>query len=290
MGDSTGHIGTYQEGRQDMELSTSNATLQDIVHPVLSEMAEGPLRGALLGAFAVETSALAAIEECFQALVAKRQEPEALRRFFHSWSKTNNSAASVSGLASRMTLSGRRSADAATREALYRVCDSLQRITDEDLGARGNVLHADLFYRMATTISGDDRWLSKRYCNSAADEFRDWVDRHRLRERDLLKGLLITLVHEVYTHGEVEFILPLFQRWAREELGLAGDDARKVLAWISVHTGGTESAHFGHATEAVAHYCEAAGTNINGGAAGALFETYLERKAAVMMQLTPLLQ
>jgi len=290
MGDSTGHIGTYQEGRQDMELSTSNATLQDIVHPVLSEMAEGPLRGALLSAFAVEASALAAIEECFQALVAKRQEPEALRRFFHSWSKTNNSAASVSGLASRMTLSGRRSADAATREALYRVCDSLQRITDEDLGARGNVLHADLFYRMATTISGDDRWLSKRYCNSAADEFRDWVDRHRLRERDLLKGLLITLVHEVYTHGEVEFILPLFQRWAREELGLAGDDARKVLAWISVHTGGTESAHFGHATEAVAHYCEAAGTDIDGDAAGVLFETYLERKAAVMMQLTPLLQ
>jgi len=290
MGDSTGHIGTYQEGRQDMELSTSNATLQDIVHPVLSEMAEGPLRGALLSAFAVEASALAAIEECFQALVAKRQEPEALRRFFHSWSKTNNSAASVSGLASRMTLSGRRSADATTREALYRVCDSLQRITDEDLGARGNVLHADLFYRMATTISGDDRWLSKRYCNSAADEFRDWVDRHRLRERDLLKGLLITLVHEVYTHGEVEFILPLFQRWAREELGLAGDDARKVLAWISVHTGGTESAHFGHATEAVAHYCEAAGADIDGDAAGALFETYLERKAAVMMQLTPLLQ
>ena len=290
MGDSTGHIGTYQEGRQDMELSTSNATLQDIVHPVLSEMAEGPLRGALLGAFAVEARALAAIEECFQALVAKRQEPEALRRFFHSWSKTNNSAASVSGLASRMTLSGRRSADATTREALYRVCDSLQRITDEDLGARGNVLHADLFYRMATTISGDDRWLSKRYCNSAADEFRDWVDRHRLRERNLLKGLLITLVHEVYTHGEVEFILPLFQRWAREELGLAGDDARKVLAWISVHTGGTESAHFGHATEAVAHYCEAAGADIDGDAAGALFETYLERKAAVMMQLTPLLQ
>jgi hypothetical protein len=273
-----------------MELLTSNATLQDIVHPVLSEMAEGPLKGALLNAFAAEASTLAAIEECFQALVAKRQEPEVLRHFFHSWSKTNNSAASVSGLASRMTLSGRRSADAATREALYRVCDSLQRITDEDLGARGNVLHADLFYRMATTISGDDRWLSKRYCNSAADEFRNWVDRHRLRERDLLKGLLITLVHEVYTHGEVEFILPLFQRWAREELDLPADDARGVLAWISVHTGGTESAHFGHATEAVAHYCEAAGIHIDGGAAASLFESYLERKAAVMTQLTPLLQ
>ena len=273
-----------------MELLTSKATLQDIVHPVLDEMAEGPLKGALLGAFAAGESALAAIEECFQALVAKRQDPEALRRFFHSWSKTNNSAASVSGLASRMTLSGRRSADAAMRDALYRVCDSLQRITDEDLGARGNVLHADLFYRMATTLVGDDRWLSKRYCNNSADAFRDWVDRHRLRERDLLKGLLITLVHEVYTHGEVEFILPLFQRWAREELGLSADEMRKVLAWISVHTGGTESAHFGHATEAVAHYCEAVGSGVDGDAAANLFESYLERKAAVMIQLTPLLQ
>ena len=273
-----------------MELLTSSGSLQDIVHPVLSEMADGPLKGALLNAFTAEASALAAIEECFQALVAKRQEPEALRRFFHSWSKTNNSAASVSGLASRMTLGGRRSADAATRDALYRVCDSLQRITDEDLGARGNVLHADLFYRMATTLSGDDGWLSRRYCNSAADEFRDWADRHRLRERDLRKGLLITLIHEVYTHGEVEFILPLFQRWAREAFGLSSDEARKVLAWISVHTGGTESAHFGHATEAVAHYCEAASIEIDGDAAASLFESYLERKAAVMTQLTPLLQ
>jgi hypothetical protein len=273
-----------------MELLTSKATLQDIVHPVLNEMKEGPLKTALVGAFAAEESALAGIEECFSTLIAKRQEPEALRRFFHSWSKTNNSAASVSGLASRMTLNGRRSADAARKEALYRVCDSLQRITDEDLGARGNVLHADLFYRMATTLSGDDRWLSKHYCNSAADEFRDWVDRHRLRERDLLKGLLITLIHEVYTHGEVEFILPLFQRWARETFGLSADEARKVLAWIAVHTGGTESAHFGHATEAVAHYCDAAGVTIDGEAAASLFESYLARKAAVMTQLTPLLQ
>jgi len=273
-----------------MELLTSKATLQEIVDPVLNEMAEGPLKSALLGAFAAEESALAGIEECFFTLVAKRQDPEVLRRFFHSWSKTNNSAASVSGLASRMTLSGRRSADAATREALYRVCDSLQRITDEDLGARGNVLHADLFYRMATTLSGDDRWLSKHYCNSAADEFRGWVDRHRLRERDLLKGLLITLIHEVYTHGEVELILPLFQRWAREAFGLSNDEARKVLAWISVHTGGTESAHFAHATEAVAHYCEAAGVDIDGAAAATLFESYLERKGSVMTQLTPLLQ
>jgi hypothetical protein len=273
-----------------MELVAGQARLEKIVHPVLDEMREGPLKAALFAAFAAEERALTAIEECFFALVGRRQEAEPLRRFFHSWSKTNNSAASVSGLASRMTLAGRRSADAAVKQALYRVCDSLQRITDEDLGARGNVLHADLFYRMATTISGDDRWLSKRYCNSAADEFRDWADRHRLRERDLLKGLLITLIHEVYTHGEVEFILPLFQRWACDELGLSAEEARKVLAWISVHTGGTESAHFGHATEAVAHYCEAAGVSIDADAASALFETYLERKAAVMTQLTPMLQ
>jgi hypothetical protein len=273
-----------------MELVASKATLADIVHPVLAEMREGPLKAALIAAFAGEGTALASIEECFFALVGKRQEEEPLRRFFHSWSKTNNSAASVSGLASRMTLAGRRKANAAVKQALYRVCDSLQRITDEDLGARGNVLHADLFYRMATTLSGDDRWLSRRYCNTAADEFRDWVDRHRLRERDLLKGLLITLVHEVYTHGEVEFILPLFQRWACDELGLTVDEARKVLAWISVHTGGTESAHFGHATEAVAHYCEAAGVSIDADAAESLFGAYLERKAAVMTQLTPLLQ
>ncbi len=272
-----------------MELLQSGNTLDDIVHPVLEEMAGGPLKTALLAAFAAEGETLRSIEDCFRALVAKRQEREALRRFFHSWSKTNNSAASVSGLASRMTLAGRRANDEAVQLALYRVCDSLQRITDEDLGARGGVLHADLFYRMATTLVGDDQWLSKRYCNAAADEFRDWIDRQRLRERDLVKGLLATLVHEVYTHGEVEFILPLFQTWVRDELGMPADESRRVLAWIAVHTGGTESAHFSHASDAVAQYCDAAGISLNADFAATLFHSYLHRKAAVMQQLRPLL-
>jgi hypothetical protein len=152
------------------------------------------------------------------------------------------------------------------------------------------VLHADLFYRIATTLVGDDQWLSKRCCNAAADEFRDWVDRQRLRERDLLKGLLVTLIHEVYTHGEVELILPLFQTWAKDELGLSADEARRTLAWISVHTGGTESAHFGHAVEAVGQYCAATGARINADFAEVLFQGYLHRKSAVMEQLRPLLQ
>lgn len=59
---------------------------------------------------------------------------------------------------------------------------------------------------MATTLCGDDRWLLRENCLPSAQAFKDWTDRQRLRERDLMQGLLTTLVHEVYTHGEVEYI------------------------------------------------------------------------------------
>jgi hypothetical protein len=273
-----------------MNAPATMATLLDIVEPVIAAMPDDPLKQWLWESFCEEEVHLHEIERCFRTLTVRKQPPESLKRFFQSWSKTNNSAASVSGLASRITLCGRKQEDVDRRLRHYQVCDELQRITDEDLGAYGGVLHADLFYRMATTLCGDDSWLSYDYCVSEATEFRDWMDQQRLREKNIALGLLATLIHEVYTHGEVELIHPLFDRWFRTLMGLPASHANKVLAWVTVHTGGTESGHFGHATRAVFDYCSLVGLPLSEAETANLFRGYLRRKAAVMNALLPMLQ
>jgi hypothetical protein len=264
--------------------------LISLVNPVLQEMNPGPTQRALLDAFNEEADAVATIEQCFNILTARRPNAHALKVFFQSWSQTNNSAASVAGLTSRITLRASQIPSSDTKLGYFGVVCSLQRITDEDLGALGGVLHHDLYYRMATTICGDDSWQSKEYCVSAARRFRDWRDQTRLRQQDMLLGLLHTLVHEVYTHGEVELIHDMFQKWLPTHMGISAGDARKVLAWITVHTGGTEANHFKHATDAVDRYCSASNTTVDIVAAKQLFAEYLRRKAAVMEEVSTQLQ
>jgi hypothetical protein len=82
---------------------------------------------------------------------------------------------------------------------------------------------------MATTLCGDDRWLLRENCLPSAQAFKDWTDRQRLRERDLMQGLLTTLVHEVYTHGEVEYIHPLYKEWFSRDMGVPAERARAQL-------------------------------------------------------------
>ena len=266
-------------------MNQSTATvhgLQEAITPVLSEMSPGILRTALLETFTEERASLATIEQAFRTLTSASHPKPALRHFFASWSKTNNSAASVSGLANRMTLLARQQTAPALARSLFEVCASLQRITDEDLGALGGKLHSDLFYTMATSACADDAWLLKSYCLESAESFKAWTDRQRLGERNLLKGLLTTLVHEVYTHGEVEFIHPLFQRWFGEELGTPAEHVRHTVAWVTVHTGGTESNHFAHAVNAVQDYCAAIDVHLDEELCRTIFRDYLRRKQSVM--------
>lgn len=263
-------------------LPTINSQLLSVIEPVLQQMAPGVLKQALLAEFGNQEAALTDIEEAFRTLTARRHGAPQLRRFFASWSKTNNSAASVSGLANRLTLLARSEQGSAAAQQIYHVCGSLQRITDEDLGALGNTLHSDLFYNMATPICGDDQWLLKENCLPSAQAFKDWTDARRLRDRDLLQGLLTTLVHEVYTHGEVEFIHPLFKQWFERDMGVPPESVRKTVAWVTVHTGGTESNHFAHAVEAVEGFVKAMGIEVDQAAAQAIFAQYLQRKAEVM--------
>lgn len=146
-----------------------------------------------------------------------------------------------------------------------------------------------MFYNMATTVCGDDEWLLKANCLASAQEFKDWTDQRRLRDRDLTSGLLTTLVHEIYTHSEVEFIHPLFKDWLGRIMGVPVDRVRHVVAWVTVHTGGTESAHFGHAINAIKAFCDATGRKIDESSARELFCDYLRRKADVMRECSALL-
>lgn len=97
-----------------------------------------------------------------------------------------------------------------------------------------------------------------------------------------MQGLLTTLVHEVYTHGEVEYIHPLYKEWFSRDMGVPAERARATVAWVTVHTGGTESNHFAHATAAVNAFVEAMEIEVNEEAARNLLGLYLRNKAQVM--------
>lgn len=260
-------------------------SLQEIILPVLQSVSGSHIKGELVRCFSRHSDHFYTIEEGFRALTRQQQDPETLSAFFHSWAQTNNSAVTVSGIGNRLTLMLHRGQPVGDERALLRALTSLDRIIDEDLAVTHRVLHSDMFYHMATDIVGDDRWLSRRYLHPAAKAFKDWKDHHSLRDRDPMIALLTTLTHEIYTHGEVEFILPLFRRWLAQEYGFTDAAIHRTLTWISVHTGPTERDHFFHALNALEHLAEAMDVAIADYSLDDIVATYLARKAAVLNRL-----
>lgn len=259
--------------------------LASIILPVLQTMADVPVRAPLLNAFSSNKEDFAAIEQGFRALTSREQEPGRLRRFFASWSQTNNSAMTVSGIGNRLTLKLHRREPVEDQLELLQTLVSLHRITDEDLAVTHRILHAQLFYDMATGIVGDDAWLRHDHIDATAANFKSWKDHMSLREGDIALGLITTLVHEIYTHGEVEFILPLFERWLTQECHFSESETNRTLRWIKVHCGGTEKNHFFHAVDALTHYGRAVGIDWAQYDTEAIARTYIQRKAAVLRAL-----
>ncbi len=74
---------------------TRQSQLLKIVEPVLNDMPASVLKHALFEAFWNEEGALVDIENAFETLTSRRHPPAALRKFFASWSKTNNSTSTV---------------------------------------------------------------------------------------------------------------------------------------------------------------------------------------------------
>jgi hypothetical protein len=270
------------------ETVPSHASLVAEMAEAFNQLEHPPLRAALLEAVTAERDAVSAIGASFERFTGRRHPPEIRRTFFASWQKTNNSAMSVEGLANRITdqaESGVEQISPGRSLALFRAAGRLNRVTDEDLGVGGQILHFELYYRMATGFTDDtDEWQSRKHCLPAATDFKSWLDGARLRD-PIMVGLYSMLVHEGYTHAELETIAPLFERWATVEMGLPARDARKLLAWIAVHNGGTEKRHFAHACAALEHYCAATGEEVDLDIAAGVFRDYLRRKSAVMQKL-----
>jgi hypothetical protein len=259
------------------------------VRSALDAVPQHPIIEPLRRAFAAHESALADIERAFREFTAVAPTPERARWFFHSWSLTNHSALCVSGIGNRITLRLRDSKNGIDKPRLAEALLALHRISDEDLGALGGTLHADLFYEMADLFCEGDAWLSRGFAIDSARAFKDYKNRAGLRTPDLMFGLLSTIAHEVYTHGEVEFILPLFRDCVQQHFDIDEKQQRRRLAWISVHCGPTEREHFRHAVEALEHYCAAMHVDPMAYDLEGLFGEYIEHKAAVMRDLSRLM-
>lgn len=271
--------------------SNGDVVLFHEMHDAFGQLDHEPLREVLLSSLEAERESIEAIARSFTGFVARKQSAEIRRRFFASWQKTNNSAMSVEGLANRMTADGEAKVvqgEHADGLSLFRAAGRLNRVADEDLGVGGQTLHFELYYRMATEFTDrDDQWQSRQYCLPAAADFKNWLDASRLRA-PIIVGLFSLLVHEGYTHAELEMIAKPFQNWATRDMGLSDRDARRVLAWISVHNGGTEKAHFAHSCASLSHYLEGSGSAVDLQVAEEIFRKYFRMKGAVMAQLNEL--
>ena len=269
--------------------SNGDASLFLEMRDAFSQLEHEPLRQVLLDSLAAEKESVQAIARSFGGFLAGSQPLDIRRRFFSSYQKTNNSAMSVEGLANRMTAEAEtQAASSATDTALslFRAAGRMNRVADEDLGVGGQALHFELYYRMATAFAGqDDQWQCRHYCLPAAVEFKSWLDASRLRS-PIMVGLYSLLVHEGYTHAEHETIAKPFHNWATTHMGFSDHEARRVLAWITVHIGGTEKAHFAHSCASLTHYMEGSGAAIDLQVAGETFRKYFRLKGAVMAQLS----
>jgi hypothetical protein len=256
--------------------------LLSIITPVLKGMEASHLKNELLLQLPRQQDAFAAIERSFIELTSTTQEPEVLNNFFHSWSQTNNSAMTVAGLSNRLTMLIHKNQPVQDEWQLFRSVANLNRIVDEDLAVVGRVLHSQLFYEMATGITGNDQWLLRTYNHPYAKAFKDWKDHNSLHTKDIMIGLLTTLVHEIYTHGEVEYILPKFKNWLIQSYGYTEKQCTPVLAWITVHCGPTEKNHFFYAVNAILHYVKAMGLNIEDYSLDEIVTAYVTKKSQVM--------
>ncbi|MDG5496121.1 hypothetical protein [Niveispirillum sp. BGYR6] len=257
-------------------------SLASLILPVLQTMPDILAKKSLIETFDSSHHDFNIIEEGFRTLTSREQDREYLRRFFASWSQTNNSAMTVSGISNRLTLTLHRGEFAGDKLELLQTLTCLHRITDEDLAVTHRILHAQLFHEMATGIVGDDAWLQTHYIDKSAVEFKKWKDHMSLRESDLALALITTLVHEIYTHGEVEFILPLFTHWLRDTYGFGERELDRAVRWIKVHCGGTEKRHFFHAVDAMNHFEKAFSIDWSRYDHAAIVRSYMQRKAAVL--------
>ena len=255
--------------------------LQQRLEDALEGVTDDALRSQLVTAVQTpqSTDALFQIEEAFRLVTALQPHDDGLRWFFRSWSMTNNSAMCVSGLGNRISMELRDQPLESSR--LVDTLVSLHRIADEDLGVGNGLLHADLFYSMATTLCGDDAWQSKRYLTPEAAAFKQWKDRCALVDDDLVVGLLTTVVHEIYTHGEVEYLWPLFDGWL-ERAGWATAQRQRTLQWVTVHCGGTELDHFGHAVDALSYYAGSLREVTERSDVAGTVAAYLDHKSSAM--------
>jgi len=268
-------------------MSTKNGDtgILSFVRAAIHAVPSSPLLAPLLASFEAKKAAISDIEASFAAFTSRVHPAEATRTFVHGWSLTNHSAMCVSGISNRLTLEILAKKDGTDTDRLVQAVVELNRISDEDLGVGGGTLHADLFYEMAEALCRDDAWLSRRYALPEAAAFREYKHRSGLKHPDVVHGLLTTVVHEVYTHGEVELILPLFRGLLDRSFDMDERQKRRKLAWISVHCGRTEREHFFHAVSATDHYAAARGIDLRAYDLQAVFEEYIDTKAAAMRAL-----
>lgn len=135
---------------------------------------------------------------------------------------------------------------------------------------------------MVIIFCGDDCWLLCENCLFLVQVFKDWIDCQCLCECDLMQGLLIMLVYEVYIYGEVEYIYLLYKEWFSCDMGVFVECVCVIVVWVMVYIGGIESNYFVYVMVVVNVFVEVMEIEVNEEVVCNLFGFYLCNKVQVM--------
>lgn len=267
----------------------SSSRILGIVHSTLDQLSDSRLQEAIADSFEAQRDALAHVEDCFATLVSQPWEPPVLASFMHGWHDTHLTSSAVTGLAWRVMRCAWHESDADKQHCYFLASQRTLQIIHEDLGLDGPP-HAELFYRLATSLCHGDQWTLRSCRIPESWRFRDWVHYQRLQAPDIQEGLLTTVASEIYNHGEYTMLVPVLWQWMEQTLGLSPAQVAHDLEYVTVHSGETESGHFRLGIEAWRYYCEATGLPIDPQAVGRSCTEYLRRLGDVFVALKAVLQ
>lgn len=252
---------------------TTTPGIHAVVKETIGSIPDYDLAAAVLKSFEKEELSIKQVESFFARLSSQVWPKSVLHRFFHAWRDTHLSSSSVAAMTCRLlSLADENSNDA---HCFTAAASANSKIVHEDLGLCGET-HANLYDRLANVVCRTDEWKLETHRVASAYQFGAWVHHERV-VNNIACGLQTTIASEIYNHGEYTFVEPLLRLWMQDLLGLSPEQTRRSLAYITVHTGSTESDHFMHGVEALKYYSSGVGTDFSYESVSATSAEYLRR-------------
>lgn len=196
------------------------------------------------------------------------QNDDRVRRFLSGYERTHTTTRNMSmPLISRLVMASAHAASTgehAKAEFLMRAANFMVNVAAEDQGLKGP--HAGLYPAFGKAASGDTQWMDHdRYFVPACERFSEFTAKTGAREK-IPDAILVTAASEF--SNAVEYTVFAQEGAVRPWISrlnplFKNGDTKRAAAYVTVHGGPTEYAHFLNAVAAWQTYNEAMGLESN---------------------------